>query len=114
MQDINESNPVIEKVRLEYLAARAALLARHTIGDKQMCARGRVYNALAMATTIKPTAMQLFKAKFDELAAQAEALIEEYNTAVKAYGGFCAFGAVRPEWEDLPTCDCAGCKTYAN
>jgi hypothetical protein len=63
-----------------------------------------------MATTIKPTAMPLFKAKFEELATQAEALIEEYNTAVKAYDGFCLFADVKPEWDDLPTCDCEGCK----
>ena len=77
-----------------------------------MCCRGRVFNAMRQAPLFinDPKKRPAFEETFKRLADEAEQLIDQYNFNVKAYAGFCAFADVKPEWRDLPDCDCEGCK----
>ncbi len=110
MADIEEQYR--EQVRLEYEQAKAQLLARLDINGKKLCARGRVYRALSMAGQFTGKQLDAFKTKFNELADQAEALINDYNEKAKAYLAFCTFSDTKPEWGELPDCNCEGCKLY--
>ena len=101
-----------EQVRLEYEQAKAKLLTCLDINGKKLCARGRVYRALSMAGQFTGKQLDAFKVKFNELADQAEALINDYNEKAKTYSAFCAFSDTKPEWGELPDCNCEGCKLY--
>ena len=56
---------------------------------------------------------QLVIKKFEQLAADADALIREYNDQGFAYAAFAEFANEQASI-DLPDCDCEGCKIYAN
>lgn len=102
----------IQQTRIEYEQATQALLLKHNVNGTPLCARGRVFRAMSMAPSFKPEQMPAFKIQFERLCQEAEKLIEEYNTAGKAYDAFTFFGGVKAEGLAVPECDCEGCKLY--
>lgn len=99
----------ISTVKLEYLKARETLLQKHSRNGVQLCARGRVYRAMAMAPNFKAEAMPKFEEQFNLFSSEAQTLIDDYNFATRAYEAFAIFGGERPVWAEIE-CDCEGCQ----
>lgn len=118
MTSVIEPVVIDQETELKYaLQAASNALAVYTQKEKlpnglELCCRGRVYRAQHLMANVPREQWEAANKKIDALAEIVDKRRAMLVAAEQHYRDLCRKYNVEPELDDLPVCDCEGCRMF--